>query len=75
VTPPPVSKNTQPPSQTKHREASQTKLEGDPGQVLGHRLGGLAKVTQAINFFILKVCKNYIILVNILQKKNQWVLR
>jgi hypothetical protein len=49
--------------------------EIDPRQVPGHRSCGLARVTQATNFFILQICKNDIILVKILQKKNQWVLR
>jgi hypothetical protein len=49
--------------------------EVNPWQVLGHRAGGLARVTRATNFFILQICKNDIILDKILQKKNQWVLR
>jgi hypothetical protein len=44
--------------------------EVDPGQVSGHRSCGLARVTQAMNFFILQICKNDIILVKILQKKK-----
>jgi len=47
----------------------------NPGQVLSHRSDGLARVTQATNFFILQICKNDIILVKKILKKNQWVLR
>jgi hypothetical protein len=41
-------------------------LEVNPGQVLGHRSGGLARITRGTNFFILQICKNNIILI----KKN-----
>ena len=44
--------------------------EVNPGQVLSHRLGGLAKVTWVTNFFILQICKNNIILVKKKFKKN-----
>jgi hypothetical protein len=47
----------------------------DPGQVPGHGLCELARVTRATNCFILQICKNDIILVKILKrKKHQWVL-
>jgi hypothetical protein len=46
--------------------------EVNPGQVLSHRLGGLAKVTWVTNFFILQICKNNIILV---KKKFKKILR
>jgi hypothetical protein len=32
-------------------------LEVNPWQVLGHRAGGLARVTRTTNFFILQICK------------------
>jgi len=50
-------------------------LEVNPRQVLSHRSDGLARVTQATNFFILQICKNDTILVKKIFKKNQWVLR
>jgi hypothetical protein len=48
--------------------------EVNPRQVLGHRAGGLARVTRATNFFILQICKMTLFWSKIFLKKTQWVL-
>jgi hypothetical protein len=48
--------------------------EVNPWQVLGHRAGGLARVTRATNFFILQICKMTLFWSKNFFKKTQRVL-